>query len=248
MKKWLAVIVLLLLTAAAVYANDGNNFENPVYSPDYIAEQEQMLNSVETLFPRNILLRTFDGTTKPAISKPANGYYMYTREIYGKREFCIAAINTAPLNRGWGDNFFNTTGSFTDFYMAIDAQIIERDDSRKGYLWIQYTDGNIAGEDGRNAVSIYFPNEIEKYETVGGSRVYTTLYDLSQYAEDYNVHHFEIIRLDGYTRVYIDGHFLTIFEDGFSGRFYQMFGAGLMQGGKYATAQFDNLSIRMKSY
>ena len=249
MRRTIGVCLMLLLFVTVLTSVNGSEaFENPTYTEEYAAEQEQLLNSIETLFPRNLLVKTFDGTNKPVISKPADGYYMYSREIFGKRERCLAAITTAPQSKGWGEHFFNTTGSFTNFYFSVEGQVIERDDSKKGYLWIQYTDGEIAGEEGRSAVTIYFPIKIDEYETVNGERIYTDLYDLSAYADDYDVHRFELLRMDGYTRVYIDRKFVTVFEDGFSGRFYHLFGAGLEEGGRYATVQFDNLNIRMQSY
>ena len=56
----------------------------------------------------------------------------------------------------------------------------------------------------------------------------------------------KIMRLDGYVRFYIDGHFITGFDDGFSGRFYQLYGAGLDKGGKYVTGSFDNFILRVR--
>ena len=152
MKKITGICILLLLFMTILgFTEVTEAFENPEYTPEYIAEQEQLLAGIESLFPRCLMKKTFDGTSKPSISKLSESYYMYTREIYGKRERCLTAVTTAPENKGWGEQYFNTTGSFTDFYMAIDARIIERDDSGKGYLWIQYTDGDIAGEEGRSA-------------------------------------------------------------------------------------------------
>ena len=63
MKKYvLFCIFLLMLTAAAsVYAQE-NGFVNPEYSPEYKAQQEQRLMTVEQTFPRLLLWNTYDGT------------------------------------------------------------------------------------------------------------------------------------------------------------------------------------------
>ena len=53
-----------------------------------------------------------------------------------------------------------------------------------------------------------------------------------------------MIRLDGYTSVYIDHQFIVGFEDGFDGRFSHMYGVGLEPGGEYVTFAFDNFIIR----
>ncbi len=247
MRRCISLCLLLLLMMAAVSAVNGY-FENPEYPADFIAQQEQMLKNVEQLFPRIILRKTFDGTNKPVVTKPEPGYYSATREINGKRERMLAAFSPAEAHHGWGEHFFNVTGSFENFYLSIEAQIIERDDSGNSYLWIQYTDDALVGESGRTAVTINFPVDIDQYETVGGERVYTTRYDLSRFADDYEPHKFEIIRLDGYVSYFIDGSFITGFEDGFDGRFYPLFGTGLDAGGLYVTAQFDNFTIRIQSY
>ena len=70
--------------------------------------------------------------------------------------------------------------------------------------------------------------------------------DLTQYRADYDNHRFEIIRLDGYTSVFIDRRLVAGFANGFSGKFYFFWGAGLFPGGKYAGGQFDNVLIRVK--
>ena len=238
-------LLLMLLTAAAVCAD----FENPVYSPEFIAEQEQLLAGVETTFPRLLLQKTFDGTNKPDVSKPQAGVYTAARLLNGKRERTLAVYKPLDENLGWGDSYFETTGSYADFYASIEGQLIERDDNGNGHIWFQYTDGDIVGSSSRNSATIEFPVCIKKYETEGGVRTYTTVYDLSEYNDvgTYDPHRFEIIRLNGYTSFFIDRKFITGFEDGFTGRFYQLFGAGMYAGGSYVTVQFDNFILRVNN-
>ena len=85
---------------------------------------------------------------------------------------------------------------------------------------------------------------VDKYTTTAGERDYTTFYDLTEFENDHEPHTLEMIRLDGYTSVFIDGHFIVGFEDGFAGNFYHIYGVGPHQGGKYATYAFDNFIIR----
>ena len=240
-------LLLVLLTVIHIPAVSGDSFENPVYTQEYIAEQEGMLRQKEQYFPRFMFQENFNGDpTKPQISKPENGYYRYEMVRNGKYETMIATYTESVDGQGWGESHFNTTGSYEDFYMSIEMQMIERDDSNKGYLWFQYTDKNLVGENDRKAVTVYFPLAIRSYATGPAGREYTTHYDLSEYKNDYQPHTIEIMRLDGYVRFYIDGHFLTGFADGFSGRFYQLYGAGLEEGGKYVTGTFDNFILRVR--
>lgn len=240
-------IFLMLLMLIRIPAALGESFENPVYSQEYIAQQEGMLSQKEQYFPRFMFQENYNGDpTKPQISKPEGGYYKYEMVRGGKFEIMLAAYTSAPADQGWGETHFNTTGSYEDFYMAIEMQLIERDDSGTGYLWFQYTDGNIVGDNARSAVTIQYPLNIVSYVTGPEGRVYTTRYDLSAYKNDYQVHKVEIMRLDGYVRFYIDGHFVTGFDDGFSGRFYQLYGTGLNRGGKYVTGSFDNFILRVR--
>jgi len=246
MKKGIMLILLLLLFASAVWADDGS-FVNPVYSPEFIEQQESKLLSIEKLFPRLLFTETFDTATKPQVSKPEDGYYLSERVTRaGKRERIISAYKPHEEGSGWGDAFFNRTGSYADFYMSIEGRIVERDDTGKGYLWIQYTDGDIVGKSSRSSVEVDFPVAIRKYVTRSGVREYTTIYDLSDFRNDHEFHRLEVIRLDGYTSVFIDRRFAAGFEDGFSGRFYHVFGTGLEAGGHYVTGEFDNIMLRVK--
>lgn len=239
-------ILLVLLTLFLIPAASGDSFENPVYTQEFIAEQEGMLRQKDQYFPRFIFQETFDVGTKPAISKPEDGYYRYEMIRAGKFETMLATYKDSLTRQGWGESHFNTTGSYEDFYMAIEVQMLERDDSKTGYLWFQYTDGNLVRESDRKAVTIEFPIRVSSYISDSSGRVYTTRYDLSEYKNDYQVHKIEVMRLDGYARIYIDGHFLTGFEDGFGGRFYQLYGVGLGESGKYVTGSFDNFILRVR--
>lgn len=240
-------LLLVMLAVIHIPAASGDSFENPVYTQEYIAEQEGMLSQKELYFPRFMFQENYNGDpTKPLISKPDDGYYRYEMIRGGKQESMLAAYKDNVSGRGWGESHFNTTGSYEDFYMSIEMQMIERDDSNTGHLWFQYTDVNLVGENDRKAVTVYFPLAIRSYTTGPAGREYTTHYDLSEYKNDYQPHTIEIMRLDGYVRFYIDGHFLTGFADGFSGRFYQLYGVGLEEGGKYVTGTFDNFILRVR--
>lgn len=243
--RMLICLLLLTLVCSGAYAQEASSFENPEYSPDFIAQQEGMLARVEELFPRVLYQQTFDVPTKPNVSKPQDGYFLYdmiTRA--GKKEFMLNAYKPIVENKGWGENYFNITGSYSDFYAAIDGQLIERDDSGQGYLWFQYTDGSIVGETNRSSVTMSFPLNIVKYSPGQFDREYTTLYTLSGFDRDYQTHRFEIIRLNGYVSFFIDKHFTAGFEDSLSGRFYPSYGVGLRSDGTYVTGAFDNFMIR----
>ena len=225
MKKQIIIFTLSFLFMTLCVLNvSADAFENPVYTQEFIAQQEAMLANVNQLFPRFLFQETFDVATKPAISKPEDGYYRYEMIRSGRYESMLATYKTVVKNQGWGETYFNTTGSYEDFYMAIDVQVLEKDDSGKGFVWFQYTNGDLVGAASRDAVEIEFPLSVQSYVTNSGDRVYTTRYELRDYKNDYDVHRLEVMRLDGYARIFIDGHFITGFEDGFSGKFYQLYG------------------------
>ncbi len=249
MKKYLifCVFVLMLTAAVSVYAQ-GNGFVNPEYSAEYKAQQEQRLGTVEQTFPRILLWNTYDGTEKPKTSTPESGYYYYKANRAGKREMMLASVDPAAKDMGWGEHYFNVTGSYTEFYLSADIQIIEQDESGNGYIWIQYTDGDLVGNEARTAAEIDFPYAIRKYETGANGREYTTYYDLSAFREDYAPHKIEMIRQNGLTSVFIDGSFITEFADRLGGRFYTLYGVALKTGGSYVTGQIDNFIVRFQSY
>ena len=240
-------LLLILLMVVLIPAAAAESFDNPVYTQEYIAEQEDMLRRKEQYFPRFMFQENFNtDPTKPQISEPGAGYYRYEMIRAGKYETMLASYKGASIDKGWGESHFNTTGSYEDFYMSIEVQMIERDDSGKGYIWFQYTDKDIVGENARSAVMIEYPIGIRSYTTGADGRVYKTHYDLSAYKNDYQPHQIEIMRLDGYVRFYIDGHFITGFDDSLSGRFYQLYGIGLEKGGAYVTGEFDNFILRVR--
>lgn len=243
-KYWLfCVFVLMLIAAASVEAQGENSF-----SPEYRAQQEQRLASVEQVFPRILLWETFDGTEKPVTSTPDAGYYFYKANRAGKREMMLASAQGAREDKGWGEQYFNITGSYMEFYLSLDFQIIEQDESENGYLWVQYTDGNLVGEEARTAAGIDFPFDVHKYDTGTNGRNYTYFQDLSAFRGDPSPHRIEMIRQNGLTDVFIDGSFITEFADGLSGRFYTLYGVGLKTGGSYVTGHFDNYIVRINSY
>ena len=61
---------------------------------------------------------------------------------------------------------------------------------------------------------------------------------------DFEEHTPEMIRLNGSASAIINGHFIVIFEDGFTGRFSHLYGVGLHAGEKIAACAFDNFTIR----
>lgn len=243
MKKEVVFFIFLVFFLLTSAAGAEDSFVNPVYSDEFISAQMELLSRAEQIFPRPLIWERFDTPSKPSVSKDEAGLYYYNRISSGKMEFMVSADKPMSEQKGRGSSYFTVTGSYQNFYMSIEGQIIECDDSKSDYLWIQYTDDDTDDEKERSSVSIDFPVKIEKYETVNGKRIYTQFYDLSAYADDYGEHLFEIIRLDGITNIYIDKNFIVQFEDGLNGRFYNVFGTGLGIGGTYSAARFDNYKL-----
>ena len=239
------ILLMLLFTTAAVFADTDGEFENPVYSPEFAAQQERMLADVEQTFARLLYRETFDLPAKPSVSRPGFGYYLSERNTkLSRKEITLSAYTPLPGDSEWGTNFFSITGSYENFYIGMDVQMIERSDTGHDYYWIRYTNEEIVGESASSGAEIAFPIAIRKFEGGPGGRSYTKYFDLSEYANDYRINRIEMTRLNGYTSVFINGHFITGFDDGLSGRFYQAFGSALGAGQGYVTAEFDNFVLR----
>ena len=256
MKK-LLVLFFVVLLLAAVFGNtfaqsdeeavveEDQLFENPVYTEHFIEQQNSLLDNLDTLFPRLLVNRTFDGTYSDY--KQKDGYTFSSEYRNGWEELTVTAqkiSNTQEYSLGW--DLFNTTGTYSNFYFSVDIKLIEQDDSNKGFVFFQYTNVDIVGESKRSTGDLVYPFSVEKYITKAAGREYTTYYDLTQLGleHDYDAHTLEMIRLDGYTSVYVDHQFIVGFEDGLDGRFSHLYGVGLKPGGEYVTFAFDNFIIR----
>jgi len=237
-KTILFTFLLLLLSAAAVFADD--------FSPEFIQLQESILRSIDQYFPRLLITETFDIEEKPDLTdSPEVGVDQYNRVTHaGKYEAFISAwkpVSDTKRNETW----LHKADLYSDFYFSIEGQILERDDSEKGSIYFGYT--SVYSEDSGNSYcEVDFPISIIRGKRFGEMRDEQIMADLTQYRADYDNHRFEIIRLDGYTSVFIDRRLVAGFADGFSGKFYFFWGAGLFPGGKYAGGQFDNVLIRVK--
>ena len=241
------VLFVLLITVFGAFAQDDEPFENPTYTAEFIEEQENMLQNLDTLFPRTLVNYNYEqvGSGISDDIEAFDGFTFKSLKVNGRNEITITAdvpSETEEYNRGW--QLFNTTGSYKNFYFHVDVQLVDQDESNSGWILFQYTDGIIVGENNRKAGEIIFPDKVDKYVTTSDGREYTTFYDLVDFENDREPHKLEMIRLDGYTSVYIDGHFIVGFEDGFTGNFYHLYGVGLHPGGKFATYAFDNFIIR----
>lgn len=248
MKKGLILFTFLLILTAveSVFAQYSGSFTNPTYSPEFIADRQSMRANRDQLFPRLLFNEMFNDKTKPSVNRLDEGYYFSEMERAGQIEMLLSSVNAFTENHGRGQTHFNMTGSYENFYASIEARFLEMDDSNNGYLWFQYTNGNIVGESRRDSVTISFPYRVTKYSTLSGERVETTLYELNDFVSDYEVHTLELFRLNGEASIFIDGQFITSFMDGFSGRFYPIYGVGLETGGTYVAGSFDNLVIRVQ--
>ena len=238
-------LFLLLFTFIGACAQDEEPFVNPTYTDEFIAEQEAMLENLDTLFPRTLLKETYDWDSGGTLNN-FDGFSFLSKNHGGKRELTVTAVDVSEgdeFNRGW--DLFNTAGSYENFYFCVDVQLIEQDESNSGWVWFQYSNPLIVGDAYRAAGEIIFPDKIDTYTTSPAEgRQYKTYYNLTEFENDYEEHRLEMIRLNGYTSAFIDGHFIVGFEDGFTGRFYHLYGVGLHAGGKYVTYAFDNFTIR----
>ncbi len=241
----LCFLLLIMLMAVTVRADNQEVFENPVYSPEFSAQQERMLANIEDTFPKPLYKETFVISGKPSVSKPGDGYHLAERNNrLCRKEITLSAYKPLASDREYGNHFFNITGSYTNFYVGMDIQMIERSDTKNDYWYLRFTNAEIVGESKSSGVEIAFPIAIRKYETGAHGRIYTDYYDLSEFANNYDNNKIEMTRLNGYTSVFINGEFIAGFEDGLTGRFYQTFGSAIGVGQGYITAEFDNFVLR----
>ena len=167
MKKFvlLGSLLFLLLNVLAVYAQDEESFENPTYTKKFIEQQERLLENLDTLFPRFLVKETYDYASPPEVVQE-DGFSFSSENKSGRRELTVTAYrisDSEEYNLGW--DLFNRTGSYENFYLHIDVQLIDQDESNSGWCWFQYSNGSIVGESNRCSGEIIFPDKIESYKT-----------------------------------------------------------------------------------
>ena len=243
MNRILALLLALtLLFTAAISLAEEETFENPVYSEDFIRMQEKKLEMVPKIIPKTIL-NIKKGYEDDPYEEQYEGFTFITEVKPERAELTVVAdtiSETESYGRGW--QYYEKTGSQSNFYMSIGMQFVEAKGNTKAKFFFQYSNGVIVGEENRSSVEIFFPGEIDKYITVPSGtesedgeqkheRVYTKFYDLSsEYLLDNERHVLEMIRFYGYTSCYIDHHFVAGFEDGFDDEFYPIFGVSIEPG------------------
>ena len=251
-------VVLALMLFSAAFAEGGEEAKeteeaaivNPVYSEEFVEMQQKKLEMVPKLFPRKAIENKKGRTGKKEEVTQFEGFKFTSRlNDQGQDEITITSDTVSPdveYNRGWG--FYKRTGAHSDFYVNLEVQFVSQAEDTEGWLWFQYSDLDLVGDENRHSVEFIFPRTIDRYRTVPSAdpekneRVYQTFYDLSseyQYSNGKLV--LEMIRLDGYTSCYINHKFVAGFEDGFDGAFYPLYGVGLSKGGKEATFAFNDL-------
>ena len=106
-------LLLLLLSAAAVYADD--------FSPEFIQQQESMLRSIDQYFPRLLITETFDTAAKPEVSELEDSIYGFHRITRaGKWETMISAAKPAAEMLIW-TYFFTEIGFYSDFVSCLNG-------------------------------------------------------------------------------------------------------------------------------
>lgn len=137
-------------------------------------------------------------------------------------------------------------GTLTDFHLHTESTLTAAFPENLGTCFIQYTNLATAGENARQAVTVYIGDRVEHYESYSGNRVFVPLADLSA---DYEIGRrfvVDMIRLNGTGYVFVDGIFLAEIQDGIQENLSWMMGAGTLEGGEQATCVFDNLWVRRK--
>ncbi len=168
----LFTFLLLLLPAAAFSADD--------FSPEFIQQQESILRSIDQYFPRLLLKETFDIEEKPDITdSPDIGVDPYTRITRaGKYETFISAWKPVSAKQMY-DTSLNQADLYNDFYVSIDGQVLERDDSEKGFIYFGYS--TVFSEDSGNSYcEVDFPISIIRGKRFGEMRDEQIMADLTQ--------------------------------------------------------------------
>ena len=107
MKKSVILIslVLMIFIVLSASAQEGQTFENPTYTQEFIEQQESLLNNLDSLFPRTLLKYTYEEGT--AISDDAEQFEGFTFKSVkkdGRNEITITAdevSETEEYSRGW---------------------------------------------------------------------------------------------------------------------------------------------------
>lgn len=241
MKKiLLLVLLLLLLIPTIVFAQDE-------IDPEVKARREEMLNNVESLFPRVLYSDLCD-------KHMAENTFSYDDSITGSTwkkdgKWSLRMFSPVPVQDevSIAIMYFPLDfGSYSDFSFHMDMAIADEFPENTGSCFFQYSDREIVGYEKSHAVSLLLGQKIDAYTNTASGKQTTDVMDLSEYGEIGKMYTLDIIRLNGIAYFFIDGQFIKEYEDGFKSKFTWVGGPLIAEGGEEVTCEFDNIIIRRK--
>lgn len=241
MKKSIyALLAILLLLPSSVFAQEE-------IDPEVKSRREEMLLDIETHFPRLLLTDVCDQNFAESSYTYEDGIIITSKQKSGV--WTLREISSKPVEEEIGYSAFYVPldyGSYTDFAIHMDMEIADSIPEGAGGCFLQYSDREIVGYEKSHAVSVMIGEKIDGYTNTAYGKKSFDILDLSEFSEIGKMYKVDIIRENGTTYFYIDGEFLTEYDDNFDSKFTWVAGPILFEGGEEVTCNIDNIVIRRK--
>lgn len=241
MKKAMFVLLsLVILIPTVVFAQEE-------IDPEVKSRREEMLLDIETHFPRLLIKDVCDQHIAESSYTEEDG--IITTNLQKSGVWTMREISPKPMEKEGGYTIFYVPldyGSYADFAIHMDMEIADSFPKGTGGCFLQYSDREIVGYEKSHAVSIMIGSKIDGYTNTAYGKKSFDILDLSKFSEIGKMYKVDIIRENGTTYFYINGEFLTEYNDNFDSKFTWVAGPILFEGGEEVTCNVDNIIIRRK--
>lgn len=245
MKKhfWILSVILLLFLSSASLAQSGGDDQ-------FRQTGEDLLKNSEKIFPRLLINDDFSEIIPLQVSEGESEGIKITSITQQKNNIRKTTIYAdEPLKSDVGKSaFYSQTyyGTLSEFHLHVEMSLLNEFPDSTGKCFVQYTNEAVVGENSRQSVELILGSKIDAYQSKAGNREYTTLYDLRNTHEIGKTYHIDIIRYGGIGYFFIDGVFLSAYQDNIKENLSWMIGSFLEAGGEQATCVLDKIWVRRK--
>ncbi|HPG19348.1 MAG TPA: hypothetical protein PLG58_02020 [Flexilinea sp.] len=238
----LSVILLLFMIFGASAQSEGDDQSRQT--------GDNLLKNSEKVFPRLLINEDFSENLPLDVYEDESNGIKITSVIQQKNGV-IKATNYVDglikdiegLSAFYSETYY---GTLSEFHLHVEVSILNEFPDSTGSCFIEYTNEAVVGENSRQTVELILGSRIDTYQTKSGSRVLTTLYDLSGTHEVGKIYNIDIIRYGGIGYFFIDGVFLIAYQDNIKENLSWMTGPIVGIGGEQTTCIFDKIWVRRK--
>lgn len=205
-----------------------------------------ILLNAEKTFPRFLINEKFDEVYPPNLYRDSPSPTVAINWQEGGKLYNAVYSLTGKqtgISGFYADTYF---GTLDEFHMHADLVLNHEFPEGKGYCSVQYTSLAVTGEESRKSCTVDIGSGIDCYTSITGTRVATTIADISAERQPGKTYSVDIIRLNGIGYFYIDAKYYGKFQDGFETKATWMIGTGVIDGGEQALCSFENFWLRRK--